>query len=100
MEKPEEQKATGEDAAMDFDQPIDEADMPQVDNDLLALQKRKSVPTVCITEFVSDDVEVSDEEVDAPGEKTHHRIEDVSIQPSISLHILISYLNTVWKIKL
>ena len=87
MEKPEEVKATGEDAAMDFDQPVIEADMPQVDTDLLALQKRKSVPTVCITEFVDDDVEVSDEEEAACGEKCHHRIEDVSIHKSISLHI-------------
>jgi len=61
---------------MDFDQPVQDLDIPQVDTDLLALQKRKSVPTVCITEFVDDDVEVSDEDEAACGEKCHHRIED------------------------
>ena len=70
------------------------------DEELLKMQRRKSVPAVCIEEYVKNDGEDSDEdnanqENGNPNDdkkykcKVHHEIHDVSI----SLQILFKFLN-------
>ena len=51
------------------------------DEELLKLQKRKSIPSVVIQEFVGEDDAHADEDCEDPDAKvkTHHRIDDVSI---------------------
>jgi hypothetical protein len=82
MEGAEEKK----NEVMEFEdeQVFDESPM-EADQELLNLQKRKSVPTVMIQEFIKNDGDISsDEEADgdqAPKDykiKTHHEIQDVS----------------------
>lgn len=63
---------------MEFEQEMDEANVQEPDQELLQLQRRKSMPRVVIEEFVPDETQAED--VGAPHKvMTHHEIDDVSL---------------------
>ena len=64
---------------MEFEQQITESINQEADQELLQLQRRKSMPKVVIEEFVPAEDEEGQQEENTPHKvKTHHEIDDVS----------------------